>query len=77
MGLGIGELIVLGCILVFVLSASQLGRMGNALGKFVYSFRKAARGEDFVDVKPLRPSERRGRGELPEAEQAEPPRRTP
>ena len=76
MGLGLGEFIVLGCILFFVLSASQLGRMGNALGKFVYSFRKAARGEDFVDVRPLRPGEtRQRRSDLPEAERADEPGR--
>jgi sec-independent protein translocase protein TatA len=76
MGLGLGELLVLGCILLFSLSASQLSRLGNALGKFVYSFKKASRGEDFVDVKPLPPAERRRRADLPEAERAdEPPRR--
>jgi len=42
--LRIGEIIVLLFVLV----------VGNALGKFVYSFKKAARGKDFVDVK--RPS---------------------
>ncbi|MCI0572563.1 MAG: twin-arginine translocase TatA/TatE family subunit [Myxococcaceae bacterium] len=75
MGLGLGEVIVLVCILVFILSASQLSRLGNALGKFVYSFRKAAKGEDFVDVKPLPPSERRRHGRLPEAERADETRR--
>ena len=36
-----------------------MGQLGNAMGKFVYSFRKASRGQDFVDVKPL-PGPRRG-----------------
>jgi sec-independent protein translocase protein TatA len=76
MGLGLGEFIVLGCILLFVLSASQLSRLGNALGKFVYAFRKASRGEDFVDVHPLRPGEtRQRRADLPEAERADGPPR--
>ena len=57
-GLGLGELIVLGFILLVVFSASRMGQLGNAVGKFVYSFRKASKGEDFVDVKPLPPSRR-------------------
>ena len=59
-GLGLGELIVLGFVLVVVFSASRMGQLGNAVGKFVYSFRKASKGEDFVDVKPLPPGSRRG-----------------
>ncbi|MFL5349394.1 MAG: twin-arginine translocase TatA/TatE family subunit [Hyalangium sp.] len=57
-GLGLGEIIVLGFILVVVFSASRMGQLGNAVGKFVYSFRKASKGEGFVDVKPLPPSRR-------------------
>ncbi len=49
--LRIGEIIVLLFVLVVV---SRMAALGNALGKFVYSFKKAARGKDFVDVK--RPS---------------------
>lgn len=52
--LRIGEIIVLLFVLVVVFSASRMAALGNALGKFVYSFKKAARGKDFVDVK--RPS---------------------
>lgn len=59
MGLGLGEFIVLGFILVVVFSAARMGQLGNAMGKFVYSFRKASKGQDFVDVKPL-PDSRRG-----------------
>jgi sec-independent protein translocase protein TatA len=58
MGLGLGEFIVLGFVLLVVFSASRMGQLGNAMGKFVYSFRKASKGEDFVDVKPLPPSRR-------------------
>jgi sec-independent protein translocase protein TatA len=60
MGLGLGEIILLVFILVVVFSASRMGQLGNAVGKFVYSFRKAAKGNDFVDVKPLPPSSRKG-----------------
>ena len=52
--LRIGEIIVLLFVLVVVFSASRMAPLGTALGKFVYSFKKAARGKDFVDVK--RPS---------------------
>jgi sec-independent protein translocase protein TatA len=57
--LGLGEIIVLGFILLVVFSASRMGQLGNAVGKFVYSFRKASRGEDLVDAKVL-PGSRRG-----------------
>ncbi|WP_375761301.1 twin-arginine translocase TatA/TatE family subunit [Corallococcus exercitus] len=57
--LGLGEFIVLGFILLVVFSAARMGQLGNAVGKFVYSFRKASRGEDLVDVKHL-PHSRRG-----------------
>lgn len=60
MGLGLGEIILLVFILAVVFSASRMGQLGNAVGKFVYSFRKASKGNDFVDVKPLPPTSRRG-----------------
>jgi sec-independent protein translocase protein TatA len=50
MNVGAGEIIVVGFVLVVVFSASRMGQLGNALGKFVYSFKKASRGDDFVDV---------------------------
>lgn len=52
MSLGSGELIMLAIILVVVFSASRMGALGNAVGKFVYSFRKASQGDDLIDVKP-------------------------
>jgi sec-independent protein translocase protein TatA len=54
MHLGLGELIVLVVIGLIVFSASRMGALGNAVGKFVYSFKKAARGHDLVDVTPRR-----------------------
>ncbi len=60
MSLGLGEIIVLSFILLVVFSASRMGQLGNAMGKFVYSFRKASGGQDFVDVKPLPPTSKRG-----------------
>jgi sec-independent protein translocase protein TatA len=52
--LGFGELLVIGFVLLVVFSASRMAALGNALGKFVHSFRKASRGEGFIDVKPER-----------------------
>lgn len=51
MRIGTGEIIVLLFVILVVFSASRMGTLGNALGKFVYSFRKAAKGKDFIDVK--------------------------
>lgn len=66
MHLGTGELLLLGFILVVVFSASRMGAIGNALGKFVYSFKKASKGEDFVDVKAQRtPTMRSGSNAAP------------
>ena len=53
--LGTGEWIVIVFVLVVVFSASRMGTLGNALGKFVYSFKKASKGEDFIDVKSREP----------------------
>jgi Sec-independent protein translocase protein TatA len=39
-------------IVFIVFSASRMGALGNAIGKFVYSFRKASGGNDFIDVTP-------------------------
>jgi len=52
MGLGTGEIIILALVVLVIFSASRMGQLGNALGKFVYSFKRAARGSDLVDVTP-------------------------
>ena len=46
-----GDLIVLVVVLVVIFSASRMGRLGNAVGHFVSSFRKASKGEGYVDGK--------------------------
>jgi len=51
---GFGELLVIGFVLLVVFSASRMASLGNALGKFVYSFKKASQGQGFIDVKPER-----------------------
>lgn len=55
MGLGAGELIMLAVIVLIVFSASRMSALGNAIGRFVYSFRKASQGDGFIDVKPEPP----------------------
>jgi sec-independent protein translocase protein TatA len=52
MGLGTGEIIIIAFTLVVIFSASRMGALGNAIGKFVYSFRRASQGRDLVDVTP-------------------------
>lgn len=46
---GVGEILMIVAILIIIFSASRMGQLGNALGKFVYSFKKAAKGDDLVD----------------------------
>ncbi|MEW6430540.1 MAG: twin-arginine translocase TatA/TatE family subunit [Myxococcota bacterium] len=49
---GTGEVITLIVVALIIFSASRMGQLGNAVGKFVYSFKKAARGDDLVDATP-------------------------
>lgn len=58
MGIGNGELVVLIIILVIVFSASRMGALGNAVGRFVHSFKQASKGDGYVDVKPSRKLEK-------------------
>jgi sec-independent protein translocase protein TatA len=51
MQIGTSELVVLGVVILIVFSASRMSALGNALGKFVYSFKKASQGQGFVDGK--------------------------
>jgi sec-independent protein translocase protein TatA len=51
--IGTGEIIFLLTILAIVFSASRMSALGNAIGKFVYSFKKAQKGEGFIDAKPV------------------------
>jgi sec-independent protein translocase protein TatA len=52
-GLGTGEVVMLAVVVFIIFSASRMGQLGNALGKFVYSFKKASHGNGFVDVTPM------------------------
>ena len=60
LGLRPGEILFIAFILVVVFSAARMGQLGNAVGKFVYSFKKASKGEDFVDMKTLPRAKQRG-----------------
>ena len=62
MNVGTGEIIMLVIILVIVFSASQMGALGNAIGRFVYSFKKASQGDGFVDGKATRIDRPREKG---------------
>lgn len=68
MGLKTGEIVVLVLVILMVLSASRMGALGNALGRFVYSFRKAARGQETIDVTPRKPALPEEDAEIVEAE---------
>lgn len=63
---GTGELLVIGFVLLVVLSASRMGALGNAIGKFVYSFKKASKGDGFVDGRVSRKLERTNTQSTPE-----------
>lgn len=52
MHISLGEVIMLVVIVLIVFSASRMSTLGNALGKFVYSFKKASKGSDLIDVTP-------------------------
>jgi sec-independent protein translocase protein TatA len=54
MEIGAGEIILISFVLMVIFSASRVGRLGDALGRFVYSFKRAASGKRTVDVTPSR-----------------------
>src|SRR5262249_25489527 len=66
MRLGTGEIIVILFVILVVFSASRMAALGNALGKFFYSFKKAAKGQDFIDVKRIPDRAKAGTGKPPE-----------
>jgi sec-independent protein translocase protein TatA len=54
MSVGPGELLMLVVIVAIIFSASRMSSLGNALGKFVYSFKKASHGDAFIDIGPAK-----------------------
>jgi sec-independent protein translocase protein TatA len=52
MGLGFGELIILLIIVLLVFGAGKLPQIGDALGKSIKNFKRAANGKDEIEVSP-------------------------
>ncbi len=52
MGLGFGELVILLIIVLLVFGAGKLPQIGDALGKSIKNFKRAAAGNDEIDVSP-------------------------
>ena len=52
MGLGFGELIILLIIVLLVFGAGKLPQIGDALGKSIKNFKRAAGGKDEIEVTP-------------------------
>jgi sec-independent protein translocase protein TatA len=52
MGLGFGELVILLIIVLLVFGAGKLPQIGDALGKSIKNFKRAAAGKDEIDVTP-------------------------
>lgn len=52
MGIGTSELLIILVIVLLVFGASKLPELGAGLGKGIKNFKKAAKGEDEIDVTP-------------------------
>ncbi len=55
MGLGFGELIILLIIVLLVFGAGKLPQIGDALGKSIKNFKRAASSNDEIEVSPKKP----------------------
>ncbi len=62
---GITELIVILVIVLLVFGHNKLPALGDALGKSIKSFRRAARGADDIEVTPREGGRLRSPGEGP------------
>jgi sec-independent protein translocase protein TatA len=51
-GLGTGELIVIGVLLIVLFGAKKLPQLGDGLGKALRGFQRAVHGSDDKEVKP-------------------------
>ena len=51
MKMSLTEILFVAAVVLIIMSASRMSAIGNALGKFVYSFKKASKGEGFIDAK--------------------------
>jgi sec-independent protein translocase protein TatA len=64
MGIGTTELLIILAIVLLVFGATKLPELGAGIGKGIRNFKKAAKGEDEIDVTPEKerieePKERR------------------
>jgi len=55
MGLGFGELIILLIIVLLVFGAGKLPQIGDALGKSIKNFKRAASTNEEIEVSPKKP----------------------
>ena len=55
MGLGVGELLIILVIVLLVFGAAKLPQIGDALGRSIKNFKRAASGKDEIDVSPKKP----------------------
>jgi sec-independent protein translocase protein TatA len=51
MKMSLTEILFVAAVVLIIMSASRMSAIGNALGKFVYSFKKASKGDGFIDAK--------------------------
>lgn len=65
MGLGFWELIIILAIVMVVFGAGKLPALGDALGRSIKNFKRAASAKDEIDVTPKK-------GELSDADTTEP-----
>jgi sec-independent protein translocase protein TatA len=55
MGLGFGELLILLLIVLLVFGAGKLPQIGDALGRSIKNFKRAASARDEIEVAPKKP----------------------
>jgi sec-independent protein translocase protein TatA len=77
MQIGTAEIVVLVIVMAIVFSASRMSALGNALGKFIHSFKKASQGDGFVEGKVEKRLTRTGPIEDAEVVQDAPDKRGP
>ena len=68
MHLGIGEVLIILVVALLVFGPNKLPQLGDALGKAIRNFKRAASQDDAIDVAPEKPSPSR----LSESTGAEP-----
>jgi sec-independent protein translocase protein TatA len=67
MGLGFGELIILLLIVLLVFGAGKLPQIGDALGKSIKNFKRAAQGKDEIEVTPKKEIAGENKGDAPKS----------